>query len=111
MIKSPHIDNILNGKKTWEMRSQSTKIRGLIGLIKSGSGIIWGQATLVDCLGPLSLEERLKTQDRHLITPERLNNPDVAKYDYAWVLENVETFSTPRQYDHPSGAVTWVTLT
>ncbi len=110
MIKSPHIDNILAGRKTWEMRSKPTKTRGRIGLIKSGSGKIWGQANLVDCIGPLSIDERLKSQDRHLITPERLALPEVAKYDYAWVLEEVEAFAVPREYVHPSGAVIWVAL-
>lgn len=110
IIKSIPIDKILAGTKTWEMRSQRTKVRGRIGLIKSGSGKIWGQANLVDCIGPLSIEERLKAQDRHQITPERFELPDVAKYNYAWVLEDVEAFAVPREYVHPSGAVIWVKL-
>ena len=110
IIKSTPIDKILAGAKTWEMRSQRTKIRGRIGLIKSGSGKIWGQANLVDCIGPLSIEDRMKAQDRHLITPERLALPEVAKYVYAWVLDEVEAFAVPRDYVHPSGAVTWVTV-
>ena len=110
IIKSIPIDKILSGAKTWEMRSKSTKIRGLIGLIKSGTGKIWGQANLVDCIGPLSIEEKLKAQDRHQITPERLALPEIAKYNYAWVLEDVKAFAVPRQYVHPSGAVTWVTV-
>ena len=48
IIKSIPIDKILAGTKTWEMRSTPTKTRGRIGLIKSKSGKIWGQANLVD---------------------------------------------------------------
>ena len=110
LIKSPHIDNILAGMKTWEMRSSATKVRGRIGLIKSGSGQIWGQARLVDCIGPLTLDQKRKSQHLHLITPERLDLPEVAKYNYAWVLEDVEQFATPKSYRHPSGAVIWVNL-
>ena len=38
--KSPHVENILSGKKTWEIRGSNTRIRGEIALIKSGSGTI-----------------------------------------------------------------------
>ena len=110
IIKSTPIDKILAGTKTWEMRSTPTKLRGRIGLIKSKSGKIWGQANLVDCLGPLTIEDRLKAQSFHQITPERLELPEIAKYNYAWVLEDVEAFATPRAYIHPPGAVIWVNL-
>ncbi len=35
VIDKPWIDYILEGKKTWEMRSQATKNRGLIALIRN----------------------------------------------------------------------------
>jgi hypothetical protein len=38
IVKSPWIELILEGKKTWEIRGSNTKIRGPIALIKSGSG-------------------------------------------------------------------------
>ena len=39
MIKSPWIDKILAGEKTWEIRGYTTETRGTIALIKSGSGL------------------------------------------------------------------------
>jgi hypothetical protein len=55
IIKSPWIDKILAGEKTWEIRGSNTKIRGKISLIKSGSGMILGKADLVDCVPRVSL--------------------------------------------------------
>jgi len=40
IIDTPHIDNILSGQKTWEMRSTQTKQRGLVALIRKGSGTV-----------------------------------------------------------------------
>lgn len=40
LIKSPWIDYIFDGRKTWEIRGSNTKIRGSVALIKSGSGIL-----------------------------------------------------------------------
>lgn len=110
MIKSPHIDNILAGQKTWEMRTKPTKVRGRIALIKSGSGTILGEATVVDCIGPLTLRDKQANMSKHLISPERLELPEVAKYVYAWVLEDAKAYPKPLPYDHPSGAVIWVDL-
>ena len=48
VIRSPWIDHILAGKKTWEMRTRATSTRGRIALIKAGSGLIYGTAELVE---------------------------------------------------------------
>ncbi len=48
IIRSPHIENILAGKKTWEMRSSRINIRERIALIKAGSGCVVGVADIVD---------------------------------------------------------------
>lgn len=42
IIKSPWIDLILQGRKTWEIRGSHTHTRGLVALIKSRSGSIVG---------------------------------------------------------------------
>jgi len=38
VIRPQWIEKILAGKKTWEIRGSRTAIRGIIGLIPSGSG-------------------------------------------------------------------------
>jgi hypothetical protein len=55
LIRSPYIDWILAGSKTWEIRGSSTAKRGRIALIQSGSGTVIGVADLVDAVGPLTL--------------------------------------------------------
>ena len=37
LIQSPHIEKVLSGKKTWEIRGYASKIRGPIALIRSGT--------------------------------------------------------------------------
>jgi len=87
IIDTPHIDHILSGGKTWEMRSRRTKKRELIALIKKGSGTVVGVAEIFDSLGPFSKDEMLTYELKHRMTPERLNEPDASKYDHACVLK------------------------
>ena len=110
IIDTPHIDNILSGKKTWEMRSTLAKRRGLVALIRKGSGKIIGVARLVDSIGPFSKAEMLANQSRHMIPTERLADPRMEKWNKAWVMQDAKLFSRPVPYIHPNGAVIWVNL-
>ena len=92
------------------MRSTATKIRGPIALIRKGSGTVVGVAEIVDSVGPLSTDDLLANQDKHLISPERIESGAVAKWKHAWVLENVRSLKGPVRYVHPTGAVIWVNL-
>ena len=110
IIKSPYIDRIIAGTKTWEMRSTNTNQRGPIALIKQGSGQIIGIANLVGVKGPLSDQEKLDNINQHQISVERLQSGDTAKWNVAWILENVQSLTSPVDYQHPNGAVIWVAL-
>jgi hypothetical protein len=110
VIKPPWIDLILQGKKTWEIRGTHTSTRGRIALIKSRSGRIFGTCRVVDCIGPLSLEQLRANGDKHQIPMEMLVELPYPK-TYAWVLSEVNPFRDPIVYKHPSGAVIWVRLT
>lgn len=110
VIASPHIDRILSGEKTWEMRSRNCRIRGPIGLIKKGSGQVVGLAEITGVIGPLSPDELLANQNKHRIDPKLLAQPAFAKWNRAWVLSNVTVLSTPVPYVHPNGAQSWVVL-
>jgi hypothetical protein len=111
IIDTPHIDNILSGEKTWEMRTRHEKRRGPIGLIrKRHPGKIIGVAEMIDSLGKFSKEELLLHHSKHLMTPERLNEPDASKYKYAWVLKNAKLLTQPILFEQKSGPVIWVTL-
>jgi hypothetical protein len=111
IIKTPHIDNILSGKKTWEMRSAPTKQRGPIGLIQKGEpGKIIGVVEIIESIGKISDDNMLANQSKHLMTAERLNDPDASKYRFAWVLKNVKRLKQPISFKQKSGSVIWVSL-
>ncbi len=105
-IKTPFIDLILAGSKTWEIRSKFTKKIGPVALIRSASGTVVGTATLSDVI------ELTKTNARANAKRMGMSEEDAVSCIgcYAWVLKDVVKFKTPVPYKHPSGAVTWVTL-
>jgi hypothetical protein len=109
LIRSPHIEKILDGTKTWEIRGSRTNIRGPIGLIRSRSGMVVGVCDVVDCLGPLTPEQfRKNARKAGLIKSEA----ELGFYNrtFAWVLANARYLEVPVPYKHPSGAVIWVKL-
>jgi len=110
VIDTPHIDRILSGAKTWEMRSTATKIRGPIALIRKGSGQVVGTAELVDSLGPFTDAQMLDNYSRHMIDPTRIQSGVVAKWRHAWVLRDAKPLAHPIPYVHRPGAVIWVAL-
>ena len=104
IIRKPWIDFILDGSKTWEMRSQPTKIRGRIALIESGSGMIVGECFLSGCPSPL-MPLSFYT-DKHRVNDRAL----LRRWCHPWELENVKKYAQPIPYEHPQGAVIWVNL-
>lgn len=110
LIRTPWIDMILAGTKTWEMRSGQTHIRGRIALIRAGSGLIVGSAELVDSLPALSLEQMRTTQGLHGIPDSQIAGAFNAGWITPWVLRDVRALATPKPYRHKSGAVTWIEL-
>lgn len=110
IIADPWISYILDGSKIWEMRASSTSHRGWFGLIRKGTGAIYGVARLVDVGSPFSPAEMLRTTDQHRIPADLIASGEVAKWNTPWRLADVRRLTTPVPYRHPSGAVTWVTL-
>ncbi|MCQ0987159.1 ASCH domain-containing protein [Jiella marina] len=110
VIREPWIGRILSGKKTWEMRSKPTGIRGPIGLIRQGSGIVVGIARLAESLRPLDEAGYAASFDKHQIPSEMQAEVIRNWWVYPWVLEDIRPLSVPVPYDHPSGAVTFVKL-
>ena len=107
IIKKEHLDNILNNGKVWEMRSTKTNIRGRIGLIEAGSGLIMGEASLIHCRQPFAGDQEAAAWFRkHLVHRFDL----LKKWRYPWVLDNVKKYDKPRPYKHPQGAVIWVNV-
>ncbi len=107
IIKEKWLNLILSGKKTWEIRSSSTRIRGKILLIKSGSKQIFGECELVDTI-KLDLDQYKISVNKHCINVKQ----DILPYKntYAWVLQNPQEYNNPIPYKHPMGAVIWVNI-
>lgn len=128
-VKAPWSDLILNGVKTWEIRGSRTNIRGTIGIIQSGTGLVMGSADLIDCIGPLTPEQMNANFNNHRVYGQFVvrehpssaiifaqdcvaNNetPMPYKNSFAWVLTKAKLFTKPVPYKHPMGAVIWVRL-
>lgn len=107
IVKQPWLELILAGRKTWEMRSRKTQIRGRVGLIESGSGLIVGEVDIVDSLESLTEMEFKLNWGKHRIMGA---HDWMSMWTFPWVLENAERYKIPRHYDHPQGAVIWVNL-
>jgi hypothetical protein len=108
IIQPEFLALILSGRKDWELRGRLTHIRGKIGLIESGSGLVVGRAILSDALGPLSLRT-LRANSRHLgYKPKQVIKP--YSKTFAWVLSDAKRLVRPVKYRHPQGAIIWVRL-
>lgn len=120
MIREPYISLILMNKKRWELRGTPTKLRGRIGLIRSGSGLVVGECEIVDCLGPLDFEtlrasRELSFEENHELALDGhlpyVQKDGITSKTYAWVITCPLVYTRPLHYHHPSGAITFVDLT
>lgn len=111
IIDRPWIDLILDGFKIWEMRPAKTKVRGAIALIAKGTGTIVGEAVLVDSTDALDPVTLAAHRSEHAITTDCLADREwMNRWTCAWKLADIIRYTPPITYRHPSGAVTWVTL-
>lgn len=119
MIREPYVSFILTNKKRWELRGMPTNIRGRIGLIRSGSGVVVGECQIVDCIGPLDYETLAASRELATEETQELRLEGRAPYirqdgaiskTYAWVLAKPVLYPRPLHYKHPSGAITFVDL-
>ena len=128
MIQAEWCEQIFEHGKRWEIRGEHCNIRERFAIAMSGTCMLVGEATLVDCfvvgkyieetksLVPYSQEE---TDSRLLLgRPEHFGRhriPDLSTVTYpviyAWVLAEPTRYAVPRPYNHPRGAVKWVDLT
>jgi hypothetical protein len=110
IIADPWIGYILDGTKDWEMRSSGVSYRGWFGLIRKGTGAIYGVARLIEVGAPLSPTEMIGTFEHHRIPEHMIRSGEVAKWNTPWKLADVRRLDQPVSYRHKSGAVTWVEL-
>lgn len=111
IIRDPWVSLILSGKKSWELRTRATTIRGRIAIIRAGSGLVIGEARLIDCLPKQNRWELICGIPWHQVPRDQLDAAIEAGWVFPWVLENAYRYRDPVPYKHPKGAVTWVDLT
>lgn len=106
IVRQPWIELILSGEKTWEMRSKPTSVRGRIGLIEQGTGLIVGECNL-DRVGE-SINNFNLGYGKHLHKVDDFEL--LEKWHVPWILSGAMRYEKPIHYQHPRGAVTWVRL-
>lgn len=110
IIREPWIEHILAGRKTWEMHSSRTHIRGLIGLIRQGSGMVVGIADLVKSLPRLNAAQLSASRRRHAIPKDEVAAALKRGRHYPWVLCNARRLKHPVPAGQKPGQVIWVSL-
>jgi hypothetical protein len=108
IIDEPWVSMIIAGKKTWEMRSRNTAVRGRIALIRKGSKSIVGVADLIGTLAKLSPSDLGANVAKHRVPKGKIG--DDFKHSTAWVLARACPLRQPVPYRHPPRAVIWVNL-
>lgn len=109
IIKPKWADLILDGKKTVEIRANKTNIRGVIGIIKSGSKKVYGTAELFHCT-ELTKENFKIWKDRHRLDITYGQLLTIYPKPYAWCLTKINKFNSPMKYEHKQGCVVWVNI-
>lgn len=110
IIREPWIDEILAGRKTWELRSKPFRHRGEIALIRKGSGCVVGIAELTGCLPPLDEAAMRETFHLHRVPSHKIGDVLDKGWRVPWVLSNVRRLESPVPYVHRSGAVVTIDL-
>ncbi len=87
IIDGQHIDKILNGTGSWEMRTGFTHHSKSVALIKQG-GLIVGIANLVAIKRPLNYKTHHQPGEQERLSEARLQSGEIDNWDIAWVLEN-----------------------
>ena len=105
IVKKKWLDKIFNEGKIWEMRTTRTKIRGRVGLIESGTGLVVGEVTITGC------SENEIPKDNQFIKYHKVEDLALLnKWKWAWILSDATRYEKPKPYKHPKGAVIWVNL-
>ena len=107
IVKKKWLDMILSGEKVWEIRGQDTSIRGKIGLIESGSGLIVGECRLMRSFN------NVNENDKRLKWLHGIDNwEETVRYKkpHIWLLTGPVRYEKPIPYNHPRGAVIWVKI-
>ena len=110
IIREPWIGFILDGTKSWEMRTSPAPRRGRVALIRKGTGLVVGTAEIVDSLPPLDAAALAATRDWHRIPANLDAEVLAAGWVHPWVLRDVRRLPRPVPAGQKPGQVIWVPL-
>ncbi len=110
VVAEPWASRLVDGDKTWELRTTSSNVRGPIGIAAKGTGTIIGAVTLVDVHGPFTRTEIAPYEHLHRVPASSTSTYSGPKGLYAWEMAGAVRFEVPIPYRHPQGAVIWVRL-
>ena len=109
IIKSPWIDYILQGLKCLEVRGSNTHVRGWVGVIKSGSGFVYGAVNINDSV-KLNEKNFNSLKSSHMLYKKDIDYNkllDIYNNPWGWSIADHKKFKTPVPYTHKKGCVIW----
>ena len=110
IIESYHLEKVLYGSGSWEMRSRMSHKNEPIALINSGMNHIVGVANLIAVNGTVDYALRKNDVHLHRITDECIEARRFDKWDVIWTLDQVQRLHTPIPIYQTDEAETWVSL-
>jgi hypothetical protein len=84
VVAEPWSSLLVDGAKTWELRTTSTKVRGPVGIAAKGTGTIIGAIELVAVHGPFTRAEIAPYEHLHRVPASSTSTYSGPKGLYAW---------------------------
>ena len=99
---------LLDGSKTWEVRSYNTKVRGRVALASTESKLLHGDVEIVDCT-EIPRRAFAEYVHKHRVADAK-TIAMVLKYKaiFAWHVASPRTYVNPTPFPNPTGAVIFV---
>jgi hypothetical protein len=94
---------ILEGRKTWEIRSTCTNFRGRIALGNTKTKNYEGYATIIDCR-EYSVKGLKRFGDKHQANEFIQGYAGKRETLFAWVLSDVSVEPKPKPYSYSTGS-------
>jgi hypothetical protein len=110
VVAEPWASLLVDGDKTWELRTTSTKVRGPVGIAAKGTGTIVGTVELVGAHGPFTSGEIAPYERLHRVPASSTSTYSGPKGLYGWEMTGAVRFEAQIPYRYPQGAVIWVLL-
>ncbi len=103
-IMEPYLSYILDGSKSWEIRSEHTTRQGLICVVNSGK--VYGTVCLKECV-EVNVKDLKDNQQLHQLDDDWMTRCSKWAKIYAWVLTAPQRLENPRRFAWKLGCVTW----